>query len=107
MALRISGETGQVKVGYQQAAELGPWHLVYGRTEESPEGERVQAWNLKTTARDVNVVWLSRGVYDLVLPFGLGADGRQQYAKFKNVRIDWPDCQCEFTIRGDGRPEIS
>ena len=101
MPMTVRGQTGFLKVGYQSAAELARWTLVYGFVPDAQPPRPANAWTLTMALKEVDLFWLSREQFDIVLPIG------ERTWRFRAVDFRLPDCAtCEFTIQGEGRPEI-
>ena len=58
--MRASGSSGVLRVGYQWAADLGPWELV-------PDPATRKAYVLRARITSLNSYWLDREPLDLVL----------------------------------------
>jgi hypothetical protein len=62
--MRISGEGGRLRVGYQTAARLGRWHLTRVRSEPEP------AYEATATLSNVDAFWVGQQPLALELTVG-------------------------------------
>lgn len=102
MPLSVRGQIGQLKVGYQTAAELGPWELSYGPQPDNPEAGPPQGWTFSATIGGIDGFWGQRDTFDLILSVG------PQRWKWRQVHTTIPiNLPGKVNIQGEGRPEIS
>lgn len=63
-ATRLAGGRGELRVGYQVAATLGPWEVALC------DGPGPRVFTCRTRVTDEHGLWMSQGGFDLALRLG-------------------------------------
>lgn len=87
-SLSVRGQQGRLKVGYQTAADLGPYSLL-----PVAPGE----WRVEATVKTADAYWMSRG--PLTLELSVGA----QRWSWRDVSAEVADGSVRCTVTG--KPE--